>query len=190
MVDNPDFGVRRHADAIFTSRRAPYFEPSSPISQAISATLALIPHPEDPDPSGLDSTRLRRAQAQAFAQTAYISLEVDSELLDSDLDPASALSNDSELQTRLPFHPRAPVENEYIIALLFLSTYEYAQRGNITKMRNRAGQALTAAMNLGLHTKTDSTGPYIEANRRSWWMTVAFTPISSLFLLLTSRSIY
>ena len=54
-----------------------------------------------------------------------------------------------------------------------LSTYEYAQRGNIAKMRNRAGQAVNAAMDLGLHAKGNEEGYHAESNRRTWWMTVS-----------------
>jgi hypothetical protein len=54
-----------------------------------------------------------------------------------------------------------------------LSTYEYAQRGNIAKMKNRAGQALVKAMDLGLHSRGHEEGDDAEANRRAWWMTVS-----------------
>lgn len=70
------------------------------------------------------------------------------------------------------FHPQAPLENESVLALLMLSTYEYAQRGNIAKMRNRSGQALIKAMELGLHSRGHEEGEDAEANRRAWWMTV------------------
>lgn len=171
MTDNVEIGIRRAPDAIFASKKNPFFEPSSPISLAISATLALIPHPDDVDPSGNGSIHLRREQAQALAQSAFESLEIESELVDSDMQPGEALSSDPAPLQRKNFHPQNPLENESIIALLLLSTYEYAQRGNIAKMRNRAGQALSAAMNLRLHEKGNEQGWYAEANRRVWWMT-------------------
>lgn len=174
VTDNPDLGIRRAADAIFSSQSAPDFEPSTPLSLAISASLALIPHPDDPDPTGTDSVHLRREQAQAFAQSAFESIEIESELPDSVDRPEDALSSDPNPIERAPFHERVPVETESIIALLLLSTYEYAQRGNIAKMRNRAGQALNAALNLGLHAKGDEDGYFAEANRRTWWMTVSY----------------
>ncbi|KAL2070283.1 hypothetical protein VTL71DRAFT_13309 [Oculimacula yallundae] len=170
VTDNPDLGIRRAPDAIFSSKFRPDFEPSSPISLAISANLALIPHPEDKDPSSTESLHLRREQAQAFAQSAFESIEIESELVDSVIQPGEALSSDPLPLNRKPFHPRNPLENESIIALIMLSTYEYAQRGNIAKMRNRAGQAINAAINLGLHIKGDEEGYYSEANRRVWWM--------------------
>lgn len=172
MTDNVERGIRRAPDSIFASRKAPDFEPSSPIGLAISATLALIPHPDDIDPAGSDSLHLRREQAQAFAQSAFESIEIESELVESEMQPGDALSSDPAPLTRKQFHPQNPLENESIIALLLLSTYEYAQRGNIAKMRNRACQALNAAMSLGLHEKHNDDGWYAEANRRVWWMTV------------------
>jgi hypothetical protein len=174
VIDDPDFGILSSPDSIYTSKKVPNFEPTSPLSLAISATLALIPHPKDPDPAGIESLHIRRSQAQAFAQSAYESIEIESELLDSVIDPGEALSSEEALSIRAPFHSSVPVENETILSLLMLSTYEYAQRGNIAKMRNRAGQALTTAMNLGLHANDDD-GVYAEANRRTWWMTVRIT---------------
>jgi hypothetical protein len=173
VTDNPDIGIRRAPDAVFTSATVPDFEPSSPLSLAISASLALIPHPDDPNPLGTESVHRRREQAQAFAQSAFESIEIESELVESNKEPGEALSSEPSPSNRNPFHPQNPVENESIIALLLLSTYEYAQRGNIAKMRNRAGQALHAAMDLGLHAKGDEDGFYAEANRRVWWMTVS-----------------
>lgn len=173
VTDNPDLGIRRAPDAIFSSKSVPDYEPSTPLTLAISASLALIPHPDDPDPTGTDSVHLRREQAQAFAQSAFESIEIEIELPDSVNQPGDALSSDPNPLDRAAFHPQNPLENESIIALLLLSTYEYAQRGNIAKMRNRAGQALNAALNLGLHSKGDEDDYYAEANRRVWWMTVS-----------------
>lgn len=169
VTDDPDFGIRRNSDAIFTSATVPEFEPSSPLSLAISASLALIPHPNDPDPFSTESLQVRRSQAQAFAQSAFASIEIESEICESNNEPGEALSRASCHPNRTPFHPEVPIENESIIALLLLSTYEYSQRGNVVKMRNRAGQALNAALDLGLHAKGDEGGFYAEANRRTWW---------------------
>lgn len=173
MIDNPDYSIRRAPDAIFSSRTNPDFEPSTPLSLAISASLALIPHPDDPNPSAKEAVLLRREQAQAFAQSAFDSIEIESELIESGIEPGEALSTEPTPLARMPFHPQLPLENESIIALLMLSTYEYAQRGNIAKMRNRAGQAVNAAMDLGLHAKGNEEGYHAESNRRTWWMTVS-----------------
>jgi hypothetical protein len=173
VVDKPEVGCRTAADAVFNSPKAPNFEPSSPLSLAISATLALIPHPEDPDPSSAESTVLRREQAQAFAQSAIEGIELELELLSSTTQPSEALSNGPPSLNRKPFCPQYRLENETIVALLLLSGYEYAQRGNIAKMRNRASQALDMALAQGLHARGHEEGPFAEGNRRVWWMTVS-----------------
>lgn len=53
--------------------------------------------------------------------------------------------------------------------------YEYAQRGNIVKMRDRASQALMRAMNLPLHDRGTEIDGFAEARRRTWWMTVSLS---------------
>jgi hypothetical protein len=65
------------------------------------------------------------------------------------------------------------VELEGLLALLILSVYEYVQRGNLLKMRYRAGQALAIALDKSLYAQmgNDETS---EARRRAWWMTVCF----------------
>lgn len=133
----------------------------------------MIPHPSDPDASSTASVHLRREQAQALAQSAFEAIESEADLPESTSQPEEALSSEPGPLNRLPFHDRNPIENESVIALLLLSTYEYAQRGNIAKMRNRAGQALNAALGMGLHAKGDEEGYFAEANRRVWWMTVS-----------------
>lgn len=163
--------------------------PASPIALAISATLALIPHPNDLNPDSMESVLLRRDQAHSFALLALESLETESELLYSTIRPSEALSQGPSLLLRKPFHPNCPVENESVIALLILGTYEYAQRGNISKLRTRAGQALVAAMGLGLHSRTNEPGPYSEADRRAWWMTYILVCQGSI-LSNTSLTIY
>ncbi|KAL3419527.1 C6 zinc finger domain-containing protein [Phlyctema vagabunda] len=145
--------------------------PCSPIALSLSATLALIPHPDDPDPSSSSSVLLRRGQAHSYARAAVEAIETESELLCSTTNPGDALSQEPALRTRKPFHAQGPLENESIIALLILGTYEYAQRGNISKLRTRAGQALIAAMELNLHSKGPEKTLYAEADRRAWWMT-------------------
>ncbi|KAL2284140.1 hypothetical protein FJTKL_09122 [Diaporthe vaccinii] len=146
------------------------FEPTSPISLAISAILALIPCPEDANHASRDSQLFRRKYAQYFAQTAFETMENDEEIPDSAIDPSRSLSEDHNHAFRSPFHSRVPVELEGIVALDILSVYEYAQRGNIKKMQNRAGQALMAAMDMSLHSCA-TEDEYSEARRRIWWMT-------------------
>ena len=116
---------------------------------------------------------LRRRTAHCLAKRAIDSIENDSEMPDSAISPAHALAHGKRFVVRQPLHPAVPVELEGTIALCILTIYEYAQRGNLGKMRDRAGLALISAMNLSLHSKrkTDA-GQYAEAKRRAWWMTV------------------
>jgi hypothetical protein len=116
-------------------------------------------------------TRLRRNVAHSFAQSALEAVEADLELLDSSSEPSRALSDGAPMIARQPFHPKVPVPLEAVLALVLLSVYEYAQRGNIRKMCNRAGQALTAAMSMSLHEMVEDD-EYAEARRRAWWITV------------------
>ncbi|KAJ2993582.1 hypothetical protein NUW58_g1799 [Xylaria curta] len=146
-------------------------EPFSPIALAISAILALIPCPHDPNPSSEQSVRWRRTYSQFLAKTALESIENESERPESSIDPSKALNGADDEMFREQFHSRVPVELESIIALDILSVYEYAQRGNLKKMRARAGAALVAAMSLFLHTRNDVEDEYSEARRRVWWMT-------------------
>ncbi|GFG23956.1 cyanide hydratase [Aspergillus udagawae] len=146
------------------------FRPSSPLSLAISAILVLIPHPGIKQPWTPEYTRLRRNMAHSFAQSALEAVEADLELLDSSSEPSRALSDGAPMIARQPFHPKVPVPLEAVLALVLLSVYEYAQRGNIRKMCNRAGQALTAAMSMSLHEMVEDD-EYAEARRRAWWIT-------------------
>lgn len=144
----------------------------SPLSLAISALLVLIPHRDVKQPATAEYARLRRNAAHSFAQSALDAVEADLELLDSSSDPSRALCDGTAPIMRPALHPHVPVELEAILALVLLSVYEYAQRGNIRKMCNRAGQALTAAMSMSLHEMVEE-GEYAEARRRAWWMTVS-----------------
>ena len=101
------------------------------------------------------------------------SIEIESEILDSESSPSRALTGSSPSARRESFHVNVPIEIESVIALLFLSIYEYAQRGNISKMRTRAGQALISAMDMSLHSQDDNGGEFAEAKRRAWWMCVS-----------------
>lgn len=167
VVDCPSFRRRDEHNA------SNDFEPSSPITLAISAILALVPHPHDEDSSSSESILYRRKSAHSFAESTIESIEIESEILDSDSSPSRALTGSTPAARRDSFHPNMPVEVESIIALLILSIYEYAQRGNISKMRIRAGQALISAMDISLHSQGDNDGQFAEAKRRAWWMCVS-----------------
>jgi hypothetical protein len=146
-------------------------EPLSAVSLAISAILALIPCPLDPNPSSQESIRWRRTYSQFLAKASLECIENETERPESSVEPAKALDETDDDVLREKFHPRVPLELESIIALDILSVYEYAQRGNLKKMRARAGAALVAAMSLYLHTREETVDEYTEARRRVWWMT-------------------
>ncbi|KAL1910027.1 hypothetical protein Sste5344_004216 [Sporothrix stenoceras] len=174
-VDEP-FSVLQNAPRLEED-----FEPSTPVALALSAVLALIPCAEDLEPSAPGSVLFRRQCAQFFAQSAIESIEAESEIPASATEPHKALESSPPPSDRTPFHPRVPVELESIIALDLLSIYEYAQRGNIKKMRTRAGQALMEAMtSFSLHTQTDDNDFFAEAKRRVWWMTYVCATQSSI----------
>ncbi|KAL2821595.1 hypothetical protein BJX63DRAFT_427592 [Aspergillus granulosus] len=163
------------------------YRPRSPLSLAISAVLALVPHPNDPEPLSPSSIIRRRTYAHTFAQLATSSIESDCELHASSTKASEALSNDRPLINREPFHPQAPVELESILALLVLAVYEYTQRGNLLKMRLRADQALAIALDMSLQALGEEYDGFAEARRRAWWMTyycvlqvsiVSTTPLS------------
>ncbi|KAF2002493.1 hypothetical protein P154DRAFT_520948 [Amniculicola lignicola CBS 123094] len=156
------------------------FQPSSPISLAILCILSLLPHPMDPKPKSEESRINRREEAHLYARLALESIEIESEVLESSVDPSHALSS-NPIFYRERFHSRTPVEYESVLALLLLSIYEYAQRGNLAKMRNRASQALDSALRMSLHTADANVGEQIqEARSRAWWMTYACTLQSAI----------
>ncbi|KAF7884803.1 hypothetical protein EAF00_010621 [Botryotinia globosa] len=170
-VDKLETGVQGPNDVLFHSRSNPQFQSASPMTLAISALLALIPHPDDPSPTSPESIILRRNQAQVFAQWAIDGVEIENEMIESIVDPGEALSAQEMQIYRAQIHPQVRLETESTIALLLLCTYEYSQRGNISKMRKRCGQALVSAMDLGLHSKDKEDYVYAESDRRVWWMT-------------------
>lgn len=167
IVDRPLVG---HKDEASPARD---FEPSSPISLAFSAILALIPHPNEEDPSNAESVLYRRKNAQSFAESTMESIEIESEIMDSDSSPSRALSGSPSSCRRPPFHPYVPTEVESVQALCIMCIYEYTQRGNLNKMRSRAGQALVLAMDMSLHAQGDREDHFSEARSRAWWMCVS-----------------
>lgn len=154
-----------------------YYKTSSPLCLAILAILSLIPSAEDPQPTSAESVKRRREQAQNYVQKAVECIETESELPDSLSSPSLALQKSEPSLQRVPFHPNTPVQLESLLALLLLSSYEYAQRGNLTKMRSRAGQALVIAMDMELYKEKEVIDKYTEARRRAWWMTASLTNI-------------
>ncbi|KAF9894598.1 hypothetical protein FE257_006486 [Aspergillus nanangensis] len=185
-TDQPLDGVGSYSDAP-SDEPVLLYRPRSPLSLALSAILALIPHPHDVESSPSASVVRRRTYAHTLAQLANAGIESDCELHASSTDPSHALSHERPLIDREPFHPHTPVELETILALLVLSIYEYTQRGNLLKMRYRAGQALAIALDMSLHALGEEYDHFAEARRRAWWMTyycvlqgsiVSTTPLS------------
>lgn len=165
-VDQP---VPRLQNQMSVYDDAASYEPTSPATLAISAILALIPCPAEAAPQAREAQLFRRKYAQYFAQSAFETIESDEEIPDSSIEPPRALSEEHNHPFRRPLHPRLPVHMERIVALCILSVYEYAQRGNLKKMQNRAGQAMMSAMDLMLHQCTVED-EFSEARRRVWWM--------------------
>ncbi|KAJ5717045.1 hypothetical protein N7488_002691 [Penicillium malachiteum] len=146
--------------------------PTSSLTLAISAILALIPLPGDPNPYGTPSIRLRGSHAHLYAEAAFS--EVDNEI-----DGISAICShprtDGSMDTDYHWHAQSQLNP--IIALVLLSVYEYCQRGNISRMRSLSNQAVTAAMDLSLH---DLGSRATEAQRRVWWSAMLVIYLSSI----------
>lgn len=153
------------------------YVPKSPVTLAIATIMALVPPPKDPSPNSADSVLIRRAYSHKFARAAVEAIEAESEPPESVASPSQALMNEQAVPNRLAVHPHTPVDLESILALLLLSVYEYTQRGNLVKMRHRAGQAYVMAMNLSLHALSPEEDMFSEAKRRAWWMTVRILDI-------------
>ncbi|KAK5275491.1 Nitrilase, partial [Exophiala xenobiotica] len=148
---------------------------------ALLAILLLIPHPNDLFADSVESICQRRQEAHSYSQMAMESVEMETELLESATSPSAALENSRPSLRRERFHPGVPTELESLLAHVILSIYEYAQRGNLAKMRNRASQAYDAAVRLGLHDTTDlPLDECTEARRRAWWMTYIVVLQSSI----------
>ncbi|OJZ88121.1 hypothetical protein ASPFODRAFT_205282 [Aspergillus luchuensis CBS 106.47] len=139
--------------------------PASALTLAISAVLVLIPLPQDSDAFSDSSVQSRRSYAQMYAEAAFS--EVDKEM-------------DRICQVLLPRQAMASINLSQlspVLALVLLSIYEYCQRGNVSRMRSRANQAVTAAMDLGLHCLGITA---MEAPRRAWWSAMFVLYLSSV----------
>ncbi|BCS02719.1 uncharacterized protein AKAW2_60983A [Aspergillus luchuensis] len=154
-----------HVDA----SHLPYW-PTTSLGLAMAAILTLIPLPGDAHAMENEAVTLRRSHADYFARSA---LDVSEESL--------VPSSNSELTQGpcSPLHPEIPRQLEPILALALLSLYECCQRGNVPKMRIRANQALTMAMDLSLHTQK-SANNCSDAIRRCWWSTMFLIYQSSI----------
>jgi hypothetical protein len=166
-------GAGQHsANSMYQGASGTNPEPSSPLRLAISAVLALVPHASVPNSSRPSHVALRRKYAHQLAQRSLAMIEDESDI-PQDLSPSAALAYSAAVPQRLPLHPNVPIDLESVLSLCVLAIYEYAQRGNIRKMQDRAGQALVSAMTMSLHCQTNDNTRYAEARRRAWWMTVS-----------------
>ncbi|KAF4160258.1 hypothetical protein CNMCM8927_008781 [Aspergillus lentulus] len=139
------------------------YQPTSSLSLALSAILVLIPPPHDRNQSEPCSVWLRRSYAQLFAQAALRTAEKEIE------DFAGGWPSPAGLVEGRTFHPQLPTQLHPILALIVLSVYDLCQCGNKSRMRMRANQAITTAMDYSLHQLDENA---IEAQRRAWWTAV------------------
>ncbi|PWY93050.1 Zn(II)2Cys6 transcription factor [Aspergillus sclerotioniger CBS 115572] len=149
--------------------RLPYW-PTSSLGLALAAMLALIPPPGDVHAADGEAVTLRRSYADLYARSALESSE-------DSLESSSPIDLAKGPQSTL--HPGIPRKMEPVLALGLLSMYECCQRRNIAKMRIRANQALTMAMDLSLHTQKSPTDCF-DACRRCWWGTIFLVYQSSI----------
>ncbi|KAE8409788.1 hypothetical protein BDV37DRAFT_235105 [Aspergillus pseudonomiae] len=140
----------------------PYW-PTTSLSLALSAILSLIPPPQDPQPSGECHVWMRRAYARLYAQAALSSAE-------KEIDDLLSRNSATPYAEKDRLHIGLPLQLYPVLALVALSIYEYCQCGNVSRMRTRANQAITTAMDLGLHSLDSSAS---EAHRRAWWSAIS-----------------
>ncbi|KAJ5724632.1 hypothetical protein N7493_006360, partial [Penicillium malachiteum] len=123
-----------------------------------------------PNPYSTPSIRQRRVHAHLYAEAAFS--EVDNEI-----DGISATCSHPRTDGSMEMDSHLKAQLGPIIALVLLSVYEYCRRGNISRMRSRANQAVTAAMDLSLH----HLGPgATETQLRTWWSAMLVLYLSSI----------
>ncbi|KAJ5388996.1 uncharacterized protein N7496_000064 [Penicillium cataractarum] len=147
----------------------PYW-PTSPLGLVLAGILALLPPPGELHPPQHESIVIRRSYADLFARSALETLEDSLE---------SFPQEDLAKGPRSTLHPAIPKKLEPVLALGLLSLFECCQHGNISKMRIRANQALTIAMDLLLYEENSQTG-CLDAQRRCWWSTMFLIYQSSI----------
>lgn len=131
---------------------------------ALSAILALIPPPQDSAPLQESNIILRRVFAQLYAQAVLDMVEKEVDAMGQPNTNRVPAANLDEV------HADVPTQLYPVLALVVLSIYEYSHRGNIPRMRARANQALTMAMDISIHNLGHNAP---EAFRRAWWSTVS-----------------
>ena len=156
----------------------PYW-PKSSLSLAFLAILTLIPPSQCQFPMAEENIVLRRLYAQIFAQAALTNVESEIDEVGLALNIEAGLSRE-----KCSFHPLVPFRVGPVLALVVLAVYEYCQRGNVSRMRSRINQAVTAAMDMSLHQLCLTTSQFSEAERRAWWITVSIDLILYALLLI------
>ncbi|KAB8223117.1 hypothetical protein BDV33DRAFT_189260 [Aspergillus novoparasiticus] len=149
----------------------------NPNSKSVSNPVRLYGSNEDIKPKTTEYLKRRREYAHCFAQTALGVIEKDYELLSMSQNSQTGLADTTRAFERAPFHPKLEVPLEGVVTLSMLSIYEYAQRGNIDDMLQRANQALALAMSMALHEAVEEE-QYADSKRRVWWMT---SPVFDLY---------
>ncbi|RAH43145.1 uncharacterized protein BO95DRAFT_455225 [Aspergillus brunneoviolaceus CBS 621.78] len=150
--------------------------------------LALIPPPQDGNPSDPCCAWLRRSYSGLFAQSALESAEQDI------VEPDAARISPRPPTYSQRFHPDLPVTLHPILTLVVLGVYDSCQNGNIHRMRMRINQAITTAMDSSLHRLEENAS---EAQRRAWWIAPwslilkahnAHDSVSALLRVITMQS--
>ncbi|RJE26746.1 ZnII2Cys6 transcription factor [Aspergillus sclerotialis] len=155
-------------------------EPKTSFTLALSAILVLIPPHRDQGLFEHFSVWLRGSYAQLFAHCAL-------SMAEKEIEEAGLTRTRSDHPVEGRLHPHLPPQLHPVLALVFLSVYEYCHCGNIYRMRIRANQAVTTAMDYSLH---QLGGDALEAQRRAWWSAVSLVPfLWTLEALLTGKQV-
>ncbi|WVQ76739.1 hypothetical protein IAR50_006413 [Cryptococcus sp. DSM 104548] len=126
--------------------------PQSPFLLAAQTILALVPHPNDPDPSSPISKQLREGASAAYSQQCL-------QLID-------AMSASGQLHI------------ECVQALIMLGVWEWSSSGSVERSRARHKQAIDISFALGLHETDRQSYGYVAPDdlswekdraRRTWW---------------------
>ncbi|RHZ44313.1 Zn(II)2Cys6 transcription factor domain-containing protein [Aspergillus thermomutatus] len=148
----------RHSGAILSALPADILAEPSLICHS-----GHVPPPQDRNQSEPCSVWLRRSYAHLFAQAALRMAEKEIE------DFSGGWTSSDGLAEGRTFHPQLPTQLHPILALVVLSVYDLCQCGNRSRMRMRANQAITTAMDYSLHQLDQNA---TEAERRAWWTAV------------------
>lgn len=148
------------------------YQPSSPLILALLSILVLLPESDDHAVADHVSQELRIKFTQSLDECAMESIEIYS----CRMRPKSTTTDVQ--QAHLKAHPNVPNELEVPLALCILSVREYLQRGNLPRMLELAERAVEVLMQLSMH-QSEEEGPFSEAIRRAWWMSVCLL-VSSL----------